>query len=504
MFRVVVFQLGYETNTFVPGPGELHHMGSWVSADQVVDMFTGKPSGLGGILAGLKDAGAEAIPVDLVTRDGTFNAGPTLSDECIETVVDRVCAAIEALNGEYDGICADLHGAGCSQTIDDVDSYILRRLRQVVGDKPIMGSLDLHGNMTQEMLDLSDGLFGMKTNPHVDYHVSGYMAAIALVDRLAGRKHPRMALRRLPLLFPVAAGSTLDGPCKKVKDYFAEYTKQHNLMDAAFFHGFFAADTPCTCASVLVVADGYVPDREADELARFVWQMREEFAKPSYSAAEAVDIALSAVKNGYVVINEGSDNPGSGCPGDGTHLLREMIERNLPRCIMGPMFDAAAAAVCHAHKVGDKFSLEVGGHTASMYGEPLYLDEVELLALCDGDFICISPAHKGALMHYGPSARLRYGNVEFIVVSKRFQVYDDRPFIMTGADMKDYSIVGLKSSNHFRAYFIEQADAIVGADTPSAFPGDVRRLNFKRVIRPIYPLDEDTEYDGKWILKDNL
>ena len=494
MFRVVVFQLGYETNTFVPGPGELQHMGGWVQAEQVVSMFTGKQSGLGGILAGLADAGAEAIPVDLVTRDGTFNAGPTLSDACIEAVVDRLCAAIASLNGAYDGICADMHGAGCAQSYDDVDSYILRRLRQVVGDKPIMASLDLHGNLTQEMIDLSDGLFGIKTNPHVDYFESGYMAARAMVDCLAGRKKPKMALRRLPLIFPVAGGSTMDGPCCKVKEYFEAYTHCHNLMDAAFFHGFFAADTPCTCASVLVVADGYVPEREADELAQYIWDMREEFAKPSYDEKQALILAKTLVKNGYVVVNEGSDNPGSGCPGDGTHLLREMIVQDIPRCIMGPMFDAAAAAVCHTHQIGDKFPLEVGGHTAPIYGEPLKLEQVELLALCDGDFVCVSPAHKGASMHYGPSARLRCGNVEFIVVSKRFQVYDDQPFLMTGANMKDYDIVGLKSSNHFRAYFNEHADAIVGADTPSLFPGDIRRLEFKRLERPIYPLDRDVTF----------
>jgi len=118
----------------------------------------------------------------------------------------------------------------------------------------------------------------------------------------------------------------------------------------------------------------------------------------------------------------------------------------------------------------------------------------QLLALCDGDFVCVSPAHRGALMHYGPSARVRHGNVEFIVVSNRFQVYDDRPFIMTGADMKNYSIVGLKSSNHFRAYFNAHADAVIGADTPSAFPDDVCRLEFKRLLRPIYPLDQDVTY----------
>jgi microcystin degradation protein MlrC len=88
--------------------------------------------------------------------------------------------------------------------------------------------------------------------------------------------------------------------------------------------------------------------------------------------------------------------------------------------------------------------------------------------------------------------------VEFIVVSTRRQVYDDGPYLITGAHMSDYSIVGLKSSNHFRAYFIDTADAIIGAETPSMSPGDLTRLDYHKILRPIFPLDEGVEYTGLW------
>ena len=120
--------------------------------------------------------------------------------------------------------------------------------------------------------------------------------------------------------------------------------------------------------------------------------------------------------------------------------------------------------------------------------------EVELLALCDGCFTCVSPMYAGSRMCYGPSARLRTGNVEFIVTTKRFQVYDDRPFLMTGADPKDYQVVGLKSQVHFRAYFKDTADAIVQVDTPSIVPADIRKLDFRHVRRPIFPLDPEMTF----------
>ena len=497
MLRIAVFQLGYETNTFSAGRAAFEDLsaGGWTVAEDIIGEVGGKRLPLSGILDGLTDSGAEAVLVDSVAR---YNAGPTLTRDSVEKAMDRICAQLAEKADEYDAICAAMHGAGCADGYDDADSYFLRRMRAVVGDKPITASLDLHGNITDEMIELADGLFGIKTNPHVDFYEAGYLAATTLVSALEGKKKPMMALRRLPLLVPVAVGSTLDGVCARIKEYVASYVREHGLIDATFFHGFAPTDSAETSSSVVVVADGYVPEKEADELAQKIWEMRGDFLQPNYSAAEAIEVALTAVKEGgYVVINEGADNPGAGCPGDGTHLLAEMIRRDLPRCIMGPMLDPAAAEECHRHQVGDKFHLEVGGHTQAIYGDPLRLD-VELLALSDGEYTTVSPMNRGTDIHYGPSARLRCGNVEFIIVSTRRQVYDDRPYLMTGADMKDYSIVGLKSSNHFRAFFKDVALAIVGADTPSMSPGDLRKLDFQKVLRPIFPLDDGVEYTGQW------
>ena len=193
-----------------------------------------------------------------------------------------------------------------------------------------------------------------------------------------------------------------------------------------------------------------------------------------------------------LVINECSDNPGSGCPGDTTFLLRELVKRNLPRSIMGQLVDPEAAAVCHGHKVRDRFTLSIGGKAVPELDQPL-VAEVELLALSDGTFVSVSPVNAGVTMRFGPTARVKLGNVELTIVSERFQTFDDRPFIMTGCNMADYSIVGLKSMNHFRAYFAPIADGVVIADTPGLRPANIKNAFFKYVNRPIYPLDEDAK-----------
>ena len=104
--------------------------------------------------------------------------------------------------------------------------------------------------------------------------------------------------------------------------------------------------------------------------------------------------------------------------------------------------------------------------------------------------------YQGLRLGYGPTARVRCGQVEVVLVSRRMQSYDDRPLLMTGAKMEDYRLVALKSSNHFRAYFMHTADAIITADTPGLFPADLTKLTYRKVRRPIFPLEENTEFEA--------
>jgi len=499
--NILMCQFGNETNTFAKGVTTFEMLvpSGWTKGEDVIAKFGGTSSYLGGALQAIEEEGETALPIDLLTNNGNFGAGPLMSAECATRAMEGICAGIKAQLGNFDGIFFALHGGGACELDQDLESFTLRQIREVVGpDMPIMCSTDLHANFTPEMISLCDGFFPIKEVPHNDCKKAGYKAAKTLIATIRGQLKPRMALRRLPLLVTSSIGSTMSGPAKTVMDHFAAYCEAHNLLDVSFLHGFSSTDRPCSCSSVLVTADGYVPDAEADELAAFVWDMHREFVAESLTAAEAIDKAMSLRKDGYVVVNESSDNPGSGCPGDGTHLLREMLRRNQPRTIMGPVYDPETAAFLHQHHVGDRVSIVLGGKTETVAGEPLVLDDVEIINLSDGKFVSAAPINFGVAMDYGKSARCRKGNVEFIVVSIRFQVYDDRSFVMTGVDMTQYDLVALKSMNHFRGYFASRADAIVAADTPGLRPANLKLMNYQQVIRPIFPLDDDTTYSGIW------
>lgn len=491
--KILLTQFGNETNSFAIGKTTFETLvpDGWVKGEDVISQFKGTATYLGGALRAIEEEDAEALPVDLATRGGNFGAGPIMSEECASYVMDHITDDVKKHMGEFDGVFFAVHGAGCSEVDLDLERYSFNRMRDVIGDIPMVSSLDAHANVSQDMVNLSNGLYGIKTVPHIDCEEAGYNAAKALIRHIRGEINPKMYLKKIPLLIPATTGRTVAGPGKEIMEFTAECVRKNHLIDATFFFGFSAADCPCSSCSVLVVADGYTPQKEAEEIAEFVWQRRYDFSEPSLSVEEAMNVALSKVKDGYVVINEASDNPGGGAPGDGTHLLREMIKRNLPGTIMGPLTDGAAVKyLFENHKVGDLVDVEVGGKVDPVNGEPMRLPNAEIINFSNGKLISAAPINFGAPMSYGNTVRLRQGNVEVIVVSERFQTYDDRPFIMTGCDMTQYKILGLKSMNHFRGYFGSRADAIVTADPPGQCPINLKLYPYKNLERPILPLEE--------------
>lgn len=494
--RIAICEFGCESNTFAKNKLDLASLApnGLIPPEKVIPMFEGSAQYLGGMIQAAREDGAELVPLPSLR----ITAGPTMTDDTLRQIVETICNHLSACKDTIDGICFAMHGAGCTELVDDIESYTLRALREIVGaDMPITISLDLHANISQEMISLTQGMFGLKENPHVDCAPAGYRAFKALTAILRGECKPMTAFLPLPVLITPATGSTYSGPMKEVKEYFAEYAKKHNLLEVTLFHGFSAADHPDSCASVVVIADGYQPTDHAKALAQYFWNRRTEFIPVSLSPDQAIDIALTKVRDGYVIINEISDNPGSGCPGDGTHLLRSLLRRNLPGTVFQFIRDEAVAQQATEAGVGAFIDICVGGKTDDMHGEPIELSNVEVLGISDGHFECSSPLYKGLQGYLGPTVRLRHGNVEFIVATRRTQATDDGALRITGSFLERYKIICLKSANHFRGFFEPRADAIVTADPPGLRCSDLTTYPYKHIRRPVYPLDPDCTFSCK-------
>jgi microcystin degradation protein MlrC len=194
------------------------------------------------------------------------------------------------------------------------------------------------------------------------------------------------------------------------------------------------------------------------------------------------------------VINESSDNTGGGAPGDGTHLLREMLRRNIPGSAMGYIYDPEVAQQAATAGVGATIHCRLGGKTDPLHGQPLAL-EAYVKTISDGTFINYSPMGGGNTSRIGLCACLQVGNVSIVVGSIRTQPMDDGVFRVAGLRWDLLSVVGIKSSQHFKGWWAQRAGGIVACDPPGVHSADLRAFPFQNADQNAFPL-KDPAWEG--------
>lgn len=492
MKKVLLAWYGHESNGFSRNRTSfeiLTSQGCW-EGDEIIEQFTDTPSYLGGMIKAANESQVTLIPTFAVE-----NAGPILTDECHAKVMSKILPKVEQAKDEIDGICIGLHGAAISESSFDVETEVLKSLRNIVGDDlPITITLDLHGNLSQDMASLTQGVFGIKENPHTDYATTGYEAMLTLVEAIENNRKARTLVKSIPILIPIS--QNIDGALCDLKNYLKVYKKQHNLLDVAFFHGFPYADSPIVCSSIFVT--GYSEDNIESHilfLENYIQGKREELTVLRGRTPEvAIDLASDVLKEstkGFVVINECSDNPGAGAPGDGTQLLEKMIEKNLPGSTFGYIYDPEVAQKAKEAGIGARISVKLGGkiEKPQFHGRPIQIESAEVCSISDGKYIATTPLMKGIEGTYGLTVCLRYKNIDIIISSVQNQTYDDRPFAVGGVDLTQKKLVALKSSQHFKAFYQDKALDIIEVNTNGVSSNDLSTFQYNRIQRPMYPID---------------
>jgi len=488
--RIAIGEVSHETNTFCPALTEVTEFRAreWAHGQEIVARHRSVRSYLGGMLDAAESLGIEIAPT-FATR---ATPSGTISHHAYEMIRNELLIGLRNA-GPIEAICLALHGAGVAEHVDDLEGDLLARVREQVGSTlPIIVTLDLHANVTPEMARHATALLAVNFYPHVDSYDRG-SEAIRLAHRIVGTGTvPRTHLSRIPMLVPTSATSL--SPVKEINERCWGWEAKPGVIDCTFVHGFPHTDVPLIAASVIAIADGdgAIAREAATDVASFAWQVREGLLRRSPAPAEAVRQALS-LEGGPIVINETSDNPGGGAPGDGTHLLRALLDANTPSTCFGFIYDRETAVQAHAAGVGATIRVLLGGKTDHLHGAPIETDAY-VTCLTDGRFIRQSPMGRGAQADLGRMARLRIGAVDVLVSSVREQTLDAEVFLLHGIDVTRYKIVGLKSSQHFRAGFEPLAAHILTADSPGLTTLDLTSFPYRRVNRPVWPLDLEMTY----------
>ena len=485
----------HETNSFSNIPVTQERLAiRWAEGEGIFRAYTGIKDYMGGFIDEAKEQGVVLVP-SVFARD--CPCGKT-HRTAIEEVRDRIVNMLLKAHQEkpLDAIALHLHGAGVAEGYPDVDGMIIRAVREAFGpDMPIGVVLDLHGNITDTMMEQSDLLIGIKTYPHVDEYTAARIMFARLCDMVRCGYKVHKKIIRLPWHMAPAEGLTTAGPAHDVQQllYKLEETEE-NLLQASFFQGFPYSDIKeCGVSVVTMALDQETADRTALEIARYAWNRRKDFAVDIHSAAQAFDLALAVPAGvGPVVINESSDNTGGGTPGDGTYLLREMLERNLPGTAFGYIYDPEVAQLAAKAGIGARITCKLGGKMDRLHGEPIELQDAYVKCISDGVFINHSPKGGGNTVRLGLSACLVVGNVDVVVSSDRVQATDDGVFRMVGLFKDDYKIVAVKSSQHFKAWWADRSRAMIPCETPGIQCADLTCFDFKYANPEYYPLKDAT------------
>lgn len=487
--RIAVAGFQHETNTFAPLKTRFEDFeasGAWpalTKTSEIFSVFHGLNIPLGGFITAASDSW-ELVPILWSYAE----PGGYVSQDAFDRIAEMICEGIAAA-GPIDGIYLDLHGAMVTEDFEDGEGELLRRLRAVVGpDLPIAVSLDLHGNLTREFIDLASVVAIYRTYPHVDMAATGARAQKLLAQILEQGQPFVKAFRQLEYLIPLQAQSTMREPGRRLYGLLPNLEGESVAsIDLAF--GFPPADIHhCGPTIVAYGNDQTEVDRAADEMLSTLQASETDFHNPlipsNTAARQAMGLAESAGKP--VILADPQDNPGAGAVGDTTGLLKALVAEGAHKACLGMLWDPDTAAKAHEVGVGGEFDAEIGACIPQPDCSALQTS-VRVEALSDGRFLFTGPMYGGTHADLGKMAVLSIrdenSDVRVVVGSHRAQNADQAIFRHIGIDPSEQRIVAVKSAVHFLADYQPIAQEVIFAEAPGANPCQLDLIPFKR-LRP--------------------
>ena len=411
-------------------------------------------------------------------------AGP-VSRAAYEELRDEVLGQLRAAM-PLDGVVLGLHGAMVADGYDDCEGDLIARVRGIVGESvPIGVELDPHCHMTKKRVKNATLIICFKEFPHTDFVARGEEVVELTLQTARGQITPVMSLVDCRMIgsFP-----TTMQPMRGFVDKISALEGKDGVLSISIAHCFPYADVPEMGARILVVTNNQreAGDRLARTLADEFFAMRGKTQPDYYTPDEMIDVALK--DKGPVVVADPSDNAGGGAPSDSTVILRRLIERGVKGAAVGPIWDPIAVRLCFMAGVGGKLQLRFGGKTAPTSGLPIdaLVTVKQLVRDATQTFV-------DAKMPLGDCAAIELDGIEVVLITKRNQALGVDLFTGMGVGIKDKRIVVVKSTNHFHAAFAPYASRILYCDSGGPIPRDHRKVPYKRVQRPIWPLDENVE-----------
>ncbi len=382
-----------------------------------------------------------------------------------------------------DGLYLPMHGAMFVEGMEDAEGDWYSAVRQIVGPKCLLSaSYDLHGNISQRVIDNLDMLSAFRTAPHIDREETMRRACGMLIHCLDNGIQPTLIWAPIPVLMPGERTSTEWDPGKRLWAQLPALNAQPGVLDVSLLVGYVWADEPrSTASAVLTGTSPATLKRIALSLAQQYWDARKDFqfGTKTGSIAECVRWSIEAPTHPAILADSG-DNPTGGGTGDRAEVLEELLRQKATNVVFAGIADRPATEACYRAGVGATIPLSIGATLDPLGSKPVQTT-AKVLFLSQTD----QPLERQAVVEVA--------GIKVVLTARRRPFHDIADFTSLNLQPRTFKIIVVKSG-YLSPELSPLANPSLMALSDGAINQDLEHLPKNRLRKPSYPFVPDLQF----------
>ncbi|MBI1172308.1 microcystin degradation protein MlrC [bacterium] len=361
----------------------------------------------------------------------------------------------------FDAVYLAMHGAMKVEGMWDAEGDWIAAVRAAVGPKMLIAaSYDLHGNVSDRIIDQIDIFAAYRTAPHIDVGETMEAAYTMLLRALRTGERPGVVRVPVPLLLPGERSSTEDEPARSL--YAAlPALEGPGVWRSDLMIGYVWADEPrATACAVVTGTDAKAASVAALRIGQAFWAARDRFRFGPVTGPLDEMLALAErATTAPVILADSGDNPTGGGVGDRADVLAALMARDWQGALLAGITDRPAVEACFAAGAGARLRLRIGA-SLDPAGASVTA-EAEVLRLDPGE----TPAERQAVV--------QIGELTVVLAARRRPYHNLADFAALGLDPAKVRLLVVKSgylspelTPMARPNLMALTDGVVNQDIP--------------------------------------
>lgn len=487
-FRVALLGIYHESNTFIQSPTELKDFrdGHWLWGEAIRSEYSQAHHEIGGMLEVMDQSHVEVVPIMFAEA----TPGGIVTADAYEELLAGMLAGLKK-ELPLDGCLVVPHGAGVSEHYRDMDGHWIEAVRRLLGPQiPIIGTLDLHANLSQRMIDSSDALIAYKQNPHLDQRERGKEAAALLLQTMQGVVTPTQHLVQLPSVIGIEQQWTDESPSKDIYDYAHRCESSQDILSVSVTLGFPYADVEEMGTAIIVIGNNNIERAAeiANKMKTFILDLQPLFIGEKTDVSHIIQMLPGLPKP--VLLLDMGDNIGGGTSGRGLTLAKALEADGRFR-YFSYQPDASAITKLKKNQVGDDCILTLSGFDEEQKDE-CWDVPVTITNRVDGQFVEDTPQHGGQVrfdMGETLICTTAAGGV-LMVSTLRIPPFSSKQMTSFGLDPTSFDVIVAKGVNAPIAAYGSSCQSIKKVDTPGESRAEITQLNYQHRRVPMFPFEQ--------------